>query len=531
MEYSLTHRFRLTPAPPVLEVAQARYAARAFGEARALCEQALAAQPDDVAALHLLGVILTESGAPAEAIAPLERAALLCADDGRIRYHQGNALLALERNQDAVTAYAQATALDPTLADAHNNRGNALRRLGADLAALDAYRAALGARPGFAPALYNMGLGLARLDEFAAAIDCYRAILAVPPGPGEAEKRPLVLESLAAALVERSDHEAALAVGRAWLALAPGAARAEWNMSLSLLALGHYAEAWPLYERRWEIEGFRDAAERDQPLPVIPDLAACAGRHVLIRREQGRGDVLHFIRYAALLAAHAGAVSLSTYADQVTLLSRMPALTSVIAEDEAEPEHDLTVSLLSLPLMFATTTATIPAAIPYLTPDPAAVARWRTRLPAGPNIGLCWWGSRHSRRSSIPLPDLAPLLDLPGADFHALQIEMTDEHRAWAERDGRIALHDAELPDFDATASLIAALDLVVTVDTAVAHLAGALGRPVWILLRDSPDWRWMQDRADSPWYPTARLFRQGPDRDWAPVVAELRAALAAYAA
>ncbi len=530
MDYSLTHRFRIAPArpaPTLLETAQARYAARAVGEARGLCEQALAAAPDDPAALHLLGVILTESGHPAEALAPLEAAARLCTEDGRIRYHLGNALLALERYQDAEAAYAQATAFDSSLADAHNNRGNALRRLGRETDALDAYRAALAVRPGFAPALYNLGLSLARFGAFAAAIDCYRAILATPPGAGEAEKRPLVLESLAAALVERSDHAAAVAVTRDWLALQPGAARAEWNMSLCLLALGRYAEAWPLYERRWEVEGFRDESERDQPLPVIPDLAACAGKHILIRREQGRGDVLHFIRYAALLTSHAASVSLATYADQVALLSRMAALARVVAEDDPEPEHDLSVSLLSLPLMFATTVATIPAAIPYLPPDPAAIARWRARLGDGPHIGLCWWGSRHSRRSSIPLPELAPLLDLPGARFHALQIEIADEHRAWAERDGRLALHDKELPDFDATAALIATLDLVVTVDTAVAHLAGALGRPVWILLRDSPDWRWMQDRTDSPWYPTARLFRQGPDRDWAPVVADVRAALA----
>ncbi|MGC8477032.1 MAG: glycosyltransferase family 9 protein, partial [Acetobacteraceae bacterium] len=280
-----------------------------------------------------------------------------------------------------------------------------------------------------------------------------------------------------------------------------------------------------------EIEGFRDESERDQPLPVIPDLAACAGRSVLIRREQGRGDVLHFIRYAALLARHASRVSLATYPDQVALLARTPGLAEAAPEDGPEPAHDLAVSLLSLPLIFSTTVETIPADVPYLIADPAAVGRWRSRLPpARRRVGLCWWGSAHSRRSSIPLASLAPLLDLPDIGFHALQIELPPDQRALALRTGRPALHDAELPDFDATAALIGALDLVITIDTSVAHLAGGMGRPVWILLRDSPDWRWMQGRADSPWYPTARLFRQGPDRDWTPVVAAVRAALAAWA-
>lgn len=532
MDYSLRHQFRLAPAPAgpaPIQAAQAHYAAGALPEARASCEQALAAHPDDVTALHLLGVILTRAGEAAAAVERLETAVLLCADDGQLRYHLGNALLALGRDAEAADAFAQAIALEPGLADAHNNRGNALRRMGRMVAALDAYRAALSVRPGFAPALYNMGVALAGFGEFAAAIDCYRAVLAAPPAPGEAEKHPLVLESLAAALVERSEHEQAIAADRAWLALEPGAAKAAWNLSLSLLALGRYAEAWPLYERRWEIEGFRDEAERDQPLPVIPDLAACAGKQVLIRREQGRGDVLHFIRYAALLARHAGHVALSTYPDQVALLARSPGLAEVVAEDGPEPAHDLAVSLLSLPLMFATTVETIPAPLPYLIADPAAVARWRARLaPAPLRVGLCWWGSSHSRRSSIPLPDLAPLLELGSVNFHALQIDLPADQRAFALRAGRVALHDEALADFDATAALIGALDLVISIDTSVAHLAGGMGKPVWIMLRDSPDWRWMQGRDDSPWYPTARLFRQGRDRDWAPVAAAVRAALQA---
>lgn len=540
--FRLTHRFQLpapawpayapaSPRPPIdpdLAIAQTEYAAGRFDAARAACARVLARAPNQVTALHLHGVLCTEAGAPGDAVAPLRRAAALDPDEARIPYHLGNALLALDRPAEAAEAFGAAIARDPGLVDAHNNLGNALGKQGREVAALDAYRGALARRPGFAPALYNMGLALARLGEYAAAIDCYRGVLARPPGPGEEGKFRLVLESLAGALVEANDHAAAIATCRAWLRRAPGAALAEWNLGLSLLMMGEFAEGWRLYERRWEIDGFRDAAERDLPLPRAPARTALVGRRVLIRREQGRGDLIHFARYAPILAREAARVTLTAYPDLVALLGRMPGV-DVIDEADAEPPHDIAVSLISLPLVLGTTLATVPADIPYLRPDPFKLAAWRARLaPGSGHIGICWWGSEHSRRSSIPPEELAPLLELPEARFHALQPDIPPGQRAWIAARPNLDAHAAELTDFDATAALIAALDLVITIDTSVAHLAGALGRPVWILLRHSPDWRWLKDRTDSPWYPSARLFRQGADRDWAPVIAAVRAALAA---
>ncbi|MGH7042942.1 MAG: tetratricopeptide repeat protein [Acetobacteraceae bacterium] len=527
-----------------MAAAAAHYAARRLDEAERCCEEVLARQPDHFDALHLLGVIRTESGNPVNAYGPLLRATELAPENARAHYHLGNAYLALDRFADAENSYRRALARDPELLEARNNLGNALRRQGRETAALDSYRAVLARRPGFAPALYNMGLALAALGEFAAAIDCYRTVLAHPPGPGEAARFADVREALAAALVETGRHDLAVDTCRAWQALAPGAWRAEWNAALSLLALGRYAEAWPLYERRWELPEARAGRVSDAP-PVVPAWADLAGKRVLLRGEQGRGDVIQFARYAPLLARHAAAVTLVVYPELTALLGRMPGVAGAIHAVEPEPEHDLTVSLASLPLVFGTTLETIPATVPYLTPKPEAVARWRARfdalptahptglptvLPTGPHVGLCWWGSPHSRKSSILLPLLEPLLRLPGAHFHAVQQDMDPTHRTWLATHTRAIDHSEALTDFDATAALIAALDLVITIDTSVAHLAGALGRPTWVMLRYSCDWRWLRHQTSSPWYPTARLFRQGTDRQWEPVIAAVIAALAGIA-
>lgn len=543
MQYRLSHRFRIDPAgrpapaaapspDPRMTAASAHYAAGRLDEAARGCEAILAEQPDAFDALHLLGVVRTAAGDPVGAYDPLLRATEQAPDDARAHYHLGNVYLALERFADAEASYRRALACDPALPTARNNLGNALRRQGRPLAALDCYRAVLAQRPGDAPALYNMGLALAELGEYAAAIDCYRSVLARPPGPGEAARYPDVCEALAAALVEVNCHDQAVEACRAWQVLAPGAWRAEWNEALSLLVLGRYAEAWPRYERRWELPEARAARAADAPPPLVPTLAELAGKRVLLRWEQGRGDVIQFARYAPLLARHAAAVTLLVYPELTALLGRMPGLAATIDEAAGEPEHDVAVSLASLPLVFGTTPDTIPAAVPYLAARPEAVAHWRARLDAhgpGPHVGVCWWGSPHSRRSSIPLPALEPLLRLPGFTFHALQQEMDPAHRAWLDTKALLADHAEALTDFDATAGLLAALELVITIDTSVAHLAGALGRPTWIMLRHSADWRWLRNRTDSPWYPTARLFRQAPDRQWEPLIATVRAALIAH--
>jgi hypothetical protein len=248
-----------------------------------------------------------------------------------------------------------------------------------------------------------------------------------------------------------------------------------------------------------------------------------------VQQEQGRGDIIQFLRYVRLLAAHGARIVLSVYPDLVALARELPDVETVIDTDEIEADYDLLTSILSLPLAFRTGFSAIPAAVPYLRTPATRIGRMKHHLGArgGSRIGVAWSGSRISyARSAMPAAMLEPLLRRTGVEFHCLQNEIRAEDRAWLDRTGLVATHEAMLTDFADTAALIEAMDLVISIDTAVAHLAGALAKPVWIMLPFNPDWRWFLDREDSPWYPTARLFRQPSPGDWESVVRVAAAAL-----
>ena len=238
---------------------------------------------------------------------------------------------------------------------------------------------------------------------------------------------------------------------------------------------------------------------------------------------------IQFLRYLRPLAARGARIKLSVYDDLVPLALELPEVEQVLGPDEDETEYDLLTAVVSLPLAFATEIATIPACVPYLRAPAARIGRMRHHLgpPSAPRIGVVWSGSSASQaRSAMPPAALEPLLARPGVEFHCLQKEIRPEDRGWLEQIGVIASHGGMLRDFGDTAALIEAMDLVISIDTAVAHLAGALAKPVWILLPFNPDWRWLLGRDDSPWYPTARLFRQPAAGDWDSVVRAVSAAL-----
>jgi hypothetical protein len=304
---------------------------------------------------------------------------------------------------------------------------------------------------------------------------------------------------------------------------------ADWNESLILLLLGHYAEGWRKYEGRWGI------ADHDPPRAdaCVLRLAGVAGRRVLLTAEQGHGDMIQFARYASLLAAQGARVTLQTYVELKPLMRTLDGVERVIAVGELEPPADLVTPLLSLPLAFDTRLDGVPTAVPYVRAPARRVATWRRRLGprSCPRVGLAWWGSQHIPKRSITIETLLPVLSCQGIELHALQKEIPTAQRDWLSTHGGLADHGAELDDYADTAALISQLDLVVTIDTSVAHLAGALGRPVWIMLQHSADWRWLLDRNDSPWYPTARLFRQRRAGDWQTVVSEVTSALGAWLA
>ena len=346
----------------------------------------------------------------------------------------------------------------------------------------------------------------------------FEAALAQRPDFGDA------VNNLGTVQEELGDRDAAMAHYRRAATLSTSVSP-PWNVALMDLLRGDYAAGWPGYEHRWK-QPLQRAVHRNFAQPMW-DGSPLAGRRLLLHAEQGLGDAIQFARYAPL--ATGGRVFVECHPPLVKLFRSLAGVDCVVPRGGPLPPFDVHCPFMSLPMVFGTTLATVPAAVPYLRPPPAAVNRWRHRLAAGPpgrRIGLVWAGDpkhQKDRARSIPLTALAPLADVPGVRFYSL--------RVGGSADG-FPLTDwtAELHDFADTAGLVAGLDLVITVDTSVAHLAGALGKPTWVLIAFAPDWRWLLDRDDSPWYPTVRLFRQPAPGDWAEPIGRLAAAVRDWA-
>jgi hypothetical protein len=413
-------------------------------------------------------------------------------------------------------------ALQAGYSPALNNLGNVLAGMRQHQAAIECFQKVLTSRPNDPAAHYNLGRSLAALDQLEEAVICFRTAIANTAVDTDLDRLADIHASLGEVLVGLGQYDAALATCRAMSGFRPGAAG--WNESLVLLLLGHFPEGWRKYEGRWNV------ADHDPPRAGarVPDLAEVPGKRILLTCEQGRGDMIQFARYAPMLARMGVHVSLETYADLVALMQTLDGVEAVIAEGEQEPPADIITPLLSLPLVFGTELNSIPNDVPYLHAPADRVAAWQQRLgPRGrPRVGLAWWGSQHIAKRSLSIETLLPVLSVPGVEFHALQKEMPTGQRDWLTGHPLLIDHSAALSDFADTAALISLLDLVVTIDTSVAHLAGALGQPVWIMLQHNADWRWLLGRDDSPWYPTARLFRQQRRGDWNGVIDEVARAL-----
>ncbi|MDR3511696.1 MAG: tetratricopeptide repeat-containing glycosyltransferase family protein [Caulobacteraceae bacterium] len=423
----------------------------------------------------------------------------------------------------------------PGHAETLNNLANILEELDRKAEAEVAYRQAIEARPDFAAAHYNLGLLLQAERRLEAAEAAYRDALAVRPDLVQAHN------NRGAALRDLRRLDEALAAFEAAVRLRPDYADAQFNLAMCRLAMGDYARGWAQYEWRWRI---RQAwAARPAP-PQLPWLGRepVAGQTILLRAEQGLGDTLQFCRYAPLVADLGARVVLEVQPGLERLLARLAGVGQVVTQGGRWPAFDRHAPLMSLPLALGTELESVPAATPYLSADPEAAAQWGRRLagPPGLRVGLVWAGASRpdqpiaagvDRRRSLSLDALAPLAAVRGARFFSLQKGVAAGQLADAARRGwdgpAIADHTAALNDFADTAALVANLDLVISCDTSVAHLAGAMGKPVWILSRFDGCWRWLSGRDDSPWYPTARLFRQAAPGDWPEVVARVAAALA----
>ena len=370
----------------------------------------------------------------------------------------------------------------------------------------------------------NLGLALAAADRADDAIAQYRQALALSPDLGTA------WNNLGLALHAANDLPEAVTAFRQALRASPDFAQAHWNLSLALLATGQYGEGWREYEWRHRAQTFGAAAASPSPRWQGEELA---GRTLLLSTEQGMGDALQFARFAAPLAQRGARVIVRAAEHQAALLATAPGVAAVVRDTDALPPHDFQLPLLSVAGVLGIDANSIPAAVPYLSAsreDTAALAPELAASEGTLRIGLAWAGNpqqANDRRRSCPLAALVPLLELPGITWFSLQKGDGEDQIAEIPAAARIRQLDAR-NDFARKAALIGELDLVISVCSSSAHLAGALGKPVWILLQYAPDWRWGANRTDSPWYPTARLFRQPRAGDWASVIADVRAALLA---
>lgn len=515
-----------------------------LGDAARLYEQVLAAEPSNFDALHLLGLTAHQSGdhgravdlisaalridqtqADAcanlalalhalrrlpEALAFTEAAISLRPGFSSAYSNRGNLLREMKRLPEALASLDRAVALDPSDAAALNNRGNVLQDLERPEEALACFDRAIALRPGLVEACLNRGNALRKLHRLDEALGCLDQVLAMQPRHAEAHSnRGAVLQEL------RRLDEAVAAYDQA-LEIQPDFAGARFNKALALLLTGRFEEGWPLYESR-AAQGMLSL-----PTPAWRGEEDIRGRTVLLHAEQGLGDTLQFCRYAALVKARQARVILRAPATLAGLVSTLQGVDAVVTEGEALPEFDAHCPLLSLPLAFGTRMDSIPGPSPYLFSRPERRAAWSERLgeTRGLRVGLAWsgaWSPSTGYNRSVPLAEL--LRRLPeGPTYVCLQKDVRPVDRTVLETSD-VRVFGDDLRDFEDTAALCDLVDLVISVDTSISHLAGALGRPTWVLLACVPDWRWLLDREDCPWYPTARLYRQPETGSWAPVL------------
>jgi tetratricopeptide (TPR) repeat protein len=427
-------------------------------------------------------------------------------------------LLALERPGEALALAQQAQRAQPTatLSMLCAQALHALRRPDEAMAQLDEL---LAREPEHLGALESRGNLLLEADRNDEARATFERLLAVH-GP-----LPQTLTNLATAHLQTGQPEAACRVCDEGVALHPAHADLHLNRAIAHMLVGDWAEGWRDFEWRWA--AWTGGAPPWQDRPQWSGRESLADRSILLFTEQGLGDSIQFVRYVPQVAAQAREVVLLVQPALLPLLRDLAPNCRVLATGEAVPRTDFQSPLLSVPLALGTTPANVPDTVPYLRTDPALVERWRDRLGRGssPKVGIAWSGNavhKNDRNRSLPLASLRPLAAAPW-QFVSLQPEVrASDRKALGEWQGLLDL-GPELRDFADTAAVMESLDLVISVDNSVAHLAGALGRPVWILLPHNPDWRWLMERQDTPWYPTARLYRQPATSAWEPVLAQVR--------
>ena len=529
-------------------------------EALASFNRALAIKPDYAEAFNNRGVVLKDLKRTAEALASFDRAIAIKPDYAEALYNRGNALVSLKRHDEALVSYARAVVIRPDHAESLYNRGNALMDLERPLEALTSYDRALAIKPDYAEALGNRGIALKDLKRLDEAVASYDRALSIKSDYAEAfynrgnaltvlRRLDEALVSFDRALAIRPDYpealnsrgnvltdlrrldEALASYDRA-LVIEPSYAEARHNRGLLQLLCGDYRNGFNDYEWRWEAKDFSNVI----PKTGIPQWRGedLAGRSILIFGEQGLGDQIQFARYLPLLIERGAEVTFFCAAKLVRLLRSLDERISFVTSLSGQEAFDFQCALMSLPLRLATDSASIPRGIPYLKAEAQGVDDWEDRVgERGFKIGIAWQGNADRKvdwSRSFQLSEFVPLARRPGIRLISLQKHKGVDQLANLPPDIVVETLGDEFdsgPDaFIDTAAVMSHLDLIITSDTSIAHLAGALGRPTWIALQYVPDWRWLLDRDDCPWYPTMRLFRQERRGYWSAVFGDIGVAL-----
>jgi tetratricopeptide (TPR) repeat protein len=493
-------------------------------EATACYRRGIELKPDDPRAYNNLGTVHKDRGEFDEAIANFAKAIEHDPAFAEAYFNLGLAYDAQQKFEQAIECYQKAADLRPNFFQAHYERGNSFHALKRFDEAIDAYRRALDLNPNYAEALNNLGRAYLELDDLPQAAAAFRRAIEIRPNLAE------VHNNLGFVLKESGQICEAAASNRRAIELAPEYPEPRWNEAQLLLLQGDFEHGWPAYEWRWKT-GKLTARKFPQPQWLGEPLA---GKTILLHAEQGLGDTIQFIRYAPLIKRLGATVVVECLRPLTRLLASCPGIDQLLPAGAALPPFDFHTPLLSIPAALKTTLSTVPHEVPYLSADPALVAHWRDVLRKFPGfrIGINWRGRTDridSRRRDIPPELIASFAGIPGVQLISLQKGAGQEDLS--NPAGHLPIID--LGEFDTahgpfmdTAAIMQNLDLIISSDTSVPHLAGALGRPVWVALPFSPSWHWLLDRSDSPWYPTMRLFRQKSLGDWEGVVSEIRTAV-----
>ncbi len=532
LEY-LLEALALEPLNPYFLKSLAAAFAELKNPARAIAvlEKALALKPDFGDAFVDLGTILASERRFQEAAACFTKA--LDLSPARLTALVGLACVLKETRQSepAARMFSLALRVDPRCAEAHAGLGELFLAQHEYAKALESLTAACTLKPGVPAVMNNLGNAWHELGNLSRAMAVYREALSIAPS------EPAIHFNLAGILAAQGDFAGAVEAYSRAAVLKPDYAEAHANKALLQLLLGDYGAGWAEYEWRFKLHDPLQSIDRrtfDRP---VWDGAPFPGKTLLLRSEQGAGDMIQFCRYAPLVSARGGKVLLECPPRLCRLLRGAPGIDGTV-ERRLQPAaaFDLYIPLLSVPGFFTPSLDDIPAPLSYLSAEPELIAQMRPLVPADRlNVGICWQGNssyKGDASRSIPLHALRPLLELPGVCFYSLQ--KGEGSKQLQDLPARITPHDLAAgldngPDaFIETAAAMHHLDLIISSDTSIAHLAGALGRPVWLLVAQPPEWRWLLNRADSPWYPTMRLFRQHTPGDWASAVAEAESALRA---